>query len=158
LEKFAMEQKALSFDLIERRANRRNNLHMTRKTENIVGPIIEARLRELDKSQKWLANEVGVDPVSVHNWIRKGTIARENVGPTALALQLTVDQLMGIERRDEPAHQEAAPVRMSLQWLRPDEQEILELYRQCTPEGKGMVRAVTKGAPKSPALETRNAA
>jgi hypothetical protein len=128
---------------------------MAKHTENRVGPIIERRLRELGKSQQWLADRVGVSPVSVHNWIKNGTIARQNLGPAAVALEMTTNQLMGEDQPEhKPAISEEAPVKVSLQWLLPDEQELLENYRLCTDEGKNMTRSFVKVAPKKSNGET----
>lgn len=139
----------ISLPLSDIHSYRRNNPPMAKHTENKenkVGPIIERRLRELGRSQQWLAEQCNVSPVSVNNWIHKGSIARQNIGPAAIALGLTTAQLMG---DDQPAQQSVdMPPKMSLQWLPPDEVELLEEYRQCAEEGKKMTLSFVKVAPK----------
>lgn len=136
--------------LFDSHAVRRNNPHMAKNTEkkNMVGPVIERRLRELGRSQVWLAEKLGLSPVSIHNWIVKGTISKENLGPCAIALDLTTAQLLGEDQPAPKTEAEAPPMRVSLQWLLPDEQELLEEYRLSTDEGKNMARSFVKVAPK----------
>lgn len=136
--------------LFDSSAVRRNNPAMAKNTEkkNIVGPVIDRRLRELGHSQQWLAQQLGLSPVSIHNWIKLGTIRKENIGPCAVALGITVNQLLGEDQPQQPAPAESAPPKEILQWILPDEQELLQEYRQCTDEGKNMARSFLKVAPK----------
>lgn len=160
-----MLQQHISFEIIEPNGNRRHNPRMPKKTENYAGPVIQNRLRVLGRSQKWLAEEVGVDPVSVHNWIKKGTIARENVGPCALALGISVAELIGTDARERAQNDEAPPKprpagdAATLEWVRPDERALLEMYRLSTQDGKNLVLVVAERAPKLPGQDqTRHVA
>lgn len=146
-----MSHEAPNLPLVDMNTYRSKNVFMAKNIENHVGQTIVARLKELGKTQQWLADQVGVSNVSVHKWIHTGKISRDSLGAAALVLNMTMDELMGHEQA--PASQ-SRPCNLSLQWLQPDEQELLEGYRQCTEEGKNMARAIVRGAPKEPALST----
>lgn len=59
-----------------------------------LGKTIKARLKALDQTQAWLAEQVGVSENAVSKWIKSGEISRENIKPTADALQVSVAQLL----------------------------------------------------------------
>jgi transcriptional regulator with XRE-family HTH domain len=63
--------------------------------ENLLGKLIKARLKELKKTQGWLAEQVGVSNVAVTKWIKSGNLSRENLSKVADALKLSVDMLLG---------------------------------------------------------------
>jgi plasmid maintenance system antidote protein VapI len=132
------------------------NRFMAKQTdkENKVGPVIERRLRELGKTQHWLAEKLGLSDVSVHNWIQKGTIARDNIVPAAMALGVTTAQLMGETKEEVKVHPET-PAKASLQWVMPDEELLLEHYRLCTDIGKEMALRFIEVAPKKDSSESK---
>jgi hypothetical protein len=47
--------------------------------DNPVGKLIKTRLKELKKTQGWLAEECGVSNVAVTKWIKSGKVSRENI-------------------------------------------------------------------------------
>lgn len=63
--------------------------------ENSIGKYIKTRLKELKKTQGWLAEKVGVSNVAVTKWIKYGTVSRENAVIAAEALQCSIDKLLG---------------------------------------------------------------
>ena len=142
-----MYQPELRRTPVANRAFRSNNPHMTKKTEkNVVGPVIDARLRELKKTQKWLAHECGVTEPTVSLWIKNGQITRTNLAAVGLALGLSASKLMGDQQRELPIEKEAP--KPALHYILPDEAELLEDYRLSTDEGKRMARSFLKVAPK----------
>ena len=63
--------------------------------ENSIGKYIKARLKELKKTQGWLAEKVGVSNVAVTKWIKYGTLSRENAVIAAEVLMCSIDKLLG---------------------------------------------------------------
>jgi transcriptional regulator with XRE-family HTH domain len=63
--------------------------------DNAVGKLIKTRLKELKKTQGWLAEEVGVSNVAVTKWIKSGKVSRENTSKVADALMISIDKLLG---------------------------------------------------------------
>jgi transcriptional regulator with XRE-family HTH domain len=151
-----MTEETLTPPLVDMNSFRSKNVFMPKNIENQVGRAIVARLKELGKTQQWLADKTGVSNVSVHKWIHSGKISRDSLGAAALALGMTMDELMG-QGQPEPAKD--GPCKFSLEWINADEKALLEGYRQCTDAGKDMARAIVRGAPKEPGLApNRNAA
>lgn len=63
--------------------------------QSSIGKYIKTRLKELKKTQGWLAEKVGVSDVAVTKWIKFGTVSRENAIIAAEALQCSIDKLLG---------------------------------------------------------------
>jgi len=63
--------------------------------ENIIGSNIKIRLRELKKTQGWLAERIEVSDVAVTKWIRTGKVSRANLAKVAEVLQITTDKMLG---------------------------------------------------------------
>jgi len=63
--------------------------------ENSIGKYIKTRLKELKRTQGWLAEKVGVSNVAVTKWIKFGTVSRENAVIAAEVLQCSIDKLLG---------------------------------------------------------------
>ncbi|MGQ0834997.1 MAG: helix-turn-helix transcriptional regulator [Gammaproteobacteria bacterium] len=61
---------------------------------NPLGKTIKVRLQQLDQTQAWLAEQVGVSENAVSKWIKTGEISRENAKKAAGALQISVAQLL----------------------------------------------------------------
>jgi transcriptional regulator with XRE-family HTH domain len=59
-----------------------------------LGKTISTRLKALDKTQAWLAEEVGVSENAVSKWIASGKISRVNSIKAADALKMSVAQLL----------------------------------------------------------------
>lgn len=59
-----------------------------------VGKVITARLEQLQQTQAWLAERVGVSENAVSKWIMSGKISRANSIKTALALDISLAQLL----------------------------------------------------------------
>jgi transcriptional regulator with XRE-family HTH domain len=91
--------------------------------------LIKARLRDLGKTQGWLAEIAGVSVNAVSKWTKNGPIARENVVAVADALGITADQLL--KGTQPPADQRSDLVKLSA-----IEQRILALYNGADDRGK----------------------
>jgi transcriptional regulator with XRE-family HTH domain len=59
-----------------------------------IGKTIKAKLKSKGRTQAWLAEQVGVSENAVSKWIKTGEISRENIKPTADALEISVAQLL----------------------------------------------------------------
>lgn len=59
-----------------------------------LGKTITARLKTLDRTQAWLAEQCGVSEQAVSKWISSGKISRENALRAAEALGMTITQLL----------------------------------------------------------------
>lgn len=62
-----------------------------------LGKTITSRLALMEKTQAWLAEEVGVSENAVSKWILSGKISRENSLRAAKALEMSVAQLLDPE-------------------------------------------------------------
>jgi len=97
-----------------------------------IGNIIKARLKELGKTQGWLAEAAGVSNNAVSLWIRRGSIALDNATVVAGVLGITVDQLLGGGRApDGPQDSRTDLVKLS-----PVERRVLALFRGADDRGK----------------------
>lgn len=114
-----------------------------------TGKIIKDRLRELGKTQGWLAEAIGVSDNAASKWIRGGSISREKLQAVAKLLGLTVDQLLGGGGEIAPAERGE---QTWLERLTADEKEMLELYRTRSREGQLMAKGAIKAAPEAPNL------
>lgn len=115
-----------------------DNPHM----ENHVGDTIRKRLRELGKSQEWLAGEMDVSSNAVSKWIKTGKISRENAIRVAGILRMSVEQLLAnSERSIAPA-----PAVLSLVHVSQEELTILSSYRECNADGQQAIRNSVKNA------------
>ena len=95
---------------------------MTEK--KILNPILVERLTELTKrgmTKSDMARVAGITPQSVNGWFKKGFISKGSALAVADAAGVSVPWLLG-EEVDES------------NGLKPDEQRLLELYRQLPEE------------------------
>lgn len=110
-----------------------------------IGKIIKGRVKELGKTQEWLAEQVGVSKAAVSKWVQKGEISRENAIRVSQVLQLSADRLLlGQQASDAPA-----PNETTLERLNADEKRLLELYRRANRDGQLMIYGAAMVAPKS---------
>jgi plasmid maintenance system antidote protein VapI len=112
---------------------------------NEIGKIIKTRLRELDETQEWLAEQVGVSKNAVSKWIKDGKISRENAIKVSQVLKLSADRLLMGQSAVEPA----PATETTLERLDAEEKRLLDLYRQATQDGKMMVYGAAMVAPKA---------
>lgn len=66
-----------------------------------LGSAILDALERLQKTQFWLAEEVGVSPQAVTKWIQTGKINRENAVQVAHVLGISIDTLIGGPRSNQ---------------------------------------------------------
>ncbi|MBS0877962.1 MULTISPECIES: helix-turn-helix domain-containing protein [unclassified Tatumella] len=95
---------------------------MTEK--KILNPILVERLTELTRrgmTKSDMARVAGITPQSVNGWFKKGVISKGSALAVADAAGVSVPWLLG-EEVDES------------NGLKPDEQRLLELYRQLPEE------------------------
>jgi transcriptional regulator with XRE-family HTH domain len=99
---------------------------------NEIGKTIKARLKELGKTQVWLAEAAGVSNTAVSNWIKKGTIARENAAAVADLLGITLDELI----KTAQLSGEQRELRSDLVAVDPIQRRMLSLYSKADDRGK----------------------
>jgi transcriptional regulator with XRE-family HTH domain len=110
-----------------------------------IGKIIKGRVKELGKTQEWLAEQVGVSKAAVSKWVRDGKISRESAIKVSQVLEISADRLLlGQAASDAPA-----PNETTLERLNSDEKRLLELYRRATSDGQLMIYGAAMVAPKS---------
>lgn len=64
--------------------------------DNSIGTVIKSRLKVLEKSQEWLAEQVGVSTAAVSRWNSSGKISRTNASKAAFALGISINELLGV--------------------------------------------------------------
>ncbi|EKK5498903.1 MULTISPECIES: helix-turn-helix domain-containing protein [Enterobacter] len=101
------------------------------KEKILLNPTLVQRLSELNgrgMTKSDMARVAGVTPQSVNGWFKKGVISKKSALAVADAAGVSVPWLLG-ENVDEK------------EGLKPDEQRMLELYRQLPEEEqKNMLR------------------
>ncbi|MCK7265497.1 helix-turn-helix domain-containing protein [Enterobacter cloacae] len=101
------------------------------KEKIVLNPTLVQRLSELNgrgMTKSDMARVAGVTPQSVNGWFKKGVISKKSALAVADAAGVSVPWLLG-ENVDEK------------EGLKPDEQRMLELYRQLPEEEqKNMLR------------------
>lgn len=104
---------------------------LTMKEKILLNPTLVQRLSELNgrgMTKSDMARVAGVTPQSVNGWFKKGVISKKSALAVADAAGVSVPWLLG-ENVDEK------------EGLKPDEQRMLELYRQLPEEEqKNMLR------------------
>lgn len=115
------------------------------RMSKITGIIISRRLAELERTQEWLAEKVGVSINAVSKWTKSGKMARTNVKPVAEALGITVGELLG-EAAPEKVAEEVVSV--ELVYVTPPELHLLTCYREATKMGQDLMMATANGVPK----------
>lgn len=56
---------------------------------NGIGLKIKKALNDKGKTQRWLAEQIGVSDFAVTKWIKEGKISRENIGRLAHVLNMS---------------------------------------------------------------------
>lgn len=100
-------------------------------------------MKAIGMTQAWLAEKVGVSITAVSKWTKDGKVACDNVPRVAAALGLTTDQLLGADTV------RAGTETTWLERVSGDEKEMLELYRQCSPEGQLMLKGAAREGSKA---------
>lgn len=88
-----------------------------------AGTAIKAALKNMGKTQGWLASEMDVSDNAVSKWVKTGQIARENIVRVARLLELSPDDLLPSDPRsakltaylspDHPPREHRASERLS---------------------------------------------
>jgi transcriptional regulator with XRE-family HTH domain len=94
-----------------------------------VGKKIAAALTRLEKSQGWLAGEMGVSDNAVSKWVRSGKVAKTNIPKLAQLLGLSVDQLLSDTA--EPVAVVSPSEETKLERLDASEAQLVAYYREC---------------------------
>lgn len=109
--------------------------------------LIKRRLMEMDRTQEWLAEKVGVSINAVSKWTRSGQISRENAVLAAKALGITVGQLFQ-EQADEMRSDKFNQSSLHLVYLTDEELRLVTLNRESTDIGRAMLMAAAESVPK----------
>ncbi|MDR7942334.1 helix-turn-helix domain-containing protein [Enterobacter soli] len=94
------------------------------KEKTVLNPILVERLSELNgrgMTKSDMARVAGVTPQSVNGWFKKGVISKNSALAVADAAGVSVPWLLGEDVGEKDG-------------LKPDEQRLLELYRQLPDE------------------------
>ncbi|EGL5324454.1 helix-turn-helix domain-containing protein, partial [Salmonella enterica] len=92
--------------------------------KKLLNPILVERLTELTRrgmTKSDMARVAGITPQSVNGWFKKGAMSKESALAVADAAGVSVPWLLGEEVSEQNG-------------LKPDEQRLLELYRQLPEE------------------------
>ena len=104
------------------------------KEKTVLNPLLVDRLSELNgrvMTKSDMARVAGVTPQSVNGWFKKGVISKKSAHAVADAAGVSVPWLLGEDVGEKDG-------------LKPDEQRLLELYRQLPEEEqKNMLRIVS---------------
>lgn len=119
-----------------------------RRMAHPVGKIIKDRLRSLNRTQGWLAEQANVSDTAVSKWIATGKISRESAKDVSRILGISLDTLLGAAEMTQDA-----PPSLSLVYVDADELRLLTAYRESTAIGKALIGAAADGAPRNESLE-----
>ncbi|WP_163363054.1 helix-turn-helix domain-containing protein [Enterobacter cloacae] len=104
------------------------------KEKTVLNPLLVDRLSELNgrgMTKSDMARVAGVTPQSVNGWFKKGVISKKSALAVADAAGVSVPWLLGEDVGEKDG-------------LKPDEQRLLELYRQLPEdEQRNMLRIVS---------------
>lgn len=104
------------------------------KEKTVLNPLLVDRLSELNgrgMTKSDMARVAGVTPQSVNGWFKKGVISKKSALAVADAAGVSVPWLLGEDVGEKDG-------------LKPDEQRLLELYRQLPEEEQhNMLRIVS---------------
>ena len=114
--------------------------------ENPIGRKIAQRLRALNQTQIWLAEQVGVSNNAVTKWIKSGQISIDKAMKVAMALKITLDDLLECEDGSRPRPPKNGPgpslvpdIKRHLIYVDDNELQLLTRLR----ESPGDLRAMT---------------
>lgn len=104
------------------------------KEKTVLNPLLVDRLSELNgrgMTKSDMARVAGVTPQSVNGWFKKGVISKKSALAVADAAGVSLPWLLGEDVDEKDG-------------LKPDEQRLLELYRQLPEEEQqNMLRIVS---------------
>ncbi|EMS8793884.1 helix-turn-helix domain-containing protein [Enterobacter ludwigii] len=104
------------------------------KEKTVLNPLLVDRLSELNgrgMTKSDMARVAGVTPQSVNGWFKKGVISKKSALAVADAAGVSLPWLLGEDVGEKDG-------------LKPDEQRLLELYRQLPEEEqRNMLRIVS---------------
>ncbi len=142
-------QHQLNLAMVKFRPPFRDNAAMAK---TYTGELIARRLYEMDRTQEWLAEKVGVSINAVSKWTRTGKISRENAVLAAKALGVTVGELLQEQQENMKAdkHDEKS---LQLVYLTAREMRLVTLFRESTEVGRAMTEAAAETVEKFNANE-----
>jgi transcriptional regulator with XRE-family HTH domain len=113
--------------------------------ENPIGRKIAQRLRALNQTQGWLAEQAGVSNNAVTKWLKTGQISIDKAMKVALALEITLDELLDKDISiPQPARDATAPpeAKLHLVYVDDDELEMLTRLRGAPDDLRAMAKLV----------------
>lgn len=123
-----------------------------------TGKFIKARLKAMDKTQGWLAENIkvpgkdgGLSTNAISKWTKTGNIARAHIQQVADLLNVTADELLcgGAALELVPEGD------TTIERVDAEEKELLELHRASTKDGRNLIMASAHIAPKLPVRSIR---
>lgn len=122
----------------------------TCEMKSSLGKVILGKLRVMEKTQSWLAEEAQVSINAVSKWIRTGKISRNNLVVVAGILGLSTDEMVGL---DEPVAANAVLPAFELVFLTSEEIRLVTIFRQASDVGQRMIEIAASKAPKAAVLQ-----
>lgn len=138
-------QQQLNLAMVKFRRPFPDNAVMEKNT--YTAALIKRRLLEMDRTQEWLAEKIGVSINAVSKWTRTGQISRENAVLAAKALGITVGELLQEQSEDMKADK-LKEKSLHLVYLTDEEMRLVTLYRESTDMGRAMLMAAGDSVPK----------
>lgn len=137
-------QQQLNLSMVKFRHNFPDNAGMK---PNYTGELIARRLIEMDRTQEWLAEKVGVSINAVSKWTRTSKISRENAVLVAKALGVTFSELLQ-EQPDDMKANKPDDKSLQLVYLTAEELNLVTEFRESTEMGRAMIQAAAVSVPK----------
>lgn len=126
---------------------RRSMLENAGMPKTYTGELISRRLMEMDRTQEWLAEKVGVSINAVSKWTRTGQISRENAVLASKALGITVGELLQ-EQTEQMKADKFNEKSLHLVYLTDEELKLVTLSREATDVGRAMLMAAAESVQK----------
>lgn len=138
-------QQQLNLAMVKFRRPFHDNAVMEKNT--YTAELIKRRLLEMDRTQEWLAEKVGVSINAVSKWTRTGQISRENAVLAAKALGITVGELFQ-EQSEDMRPDKFNQKSLQLVYLTDEEMKLVTHYRESTEVGRAMLMAAGESVQK----------
>lgn len=114
--------------------------HNLEMDKNYTGQLIAHRLLEMNRTQEWLAEKVGVSINAVSKWTRTSKISRENAVLVAKAIGVSVGELLQ-EQPEDMRTSKFDEKSLQLVYLTNEELKLVTAFRESTDVGRAMLMA-----------------